>query len=476
MWLKNAENKKRRPGVSWRAAAVIGIVYSMNIAAVCSWAAVPDVVFASESEQDFSELILSDLPDAVSVSELEQVFPELKLPVFSEMLPNKYSSVWHDRKPTVKSQGSYGTCWALAATSALESALLPKERIVFSADHLALHNAFTVPVNAGGDARMTMAYLSGWQGPVTEAEDPYGDGESPDGLLPAVHVQEIQLLDGAERQEIKAAVQKYGAVQTSLYMSRETVLPEAGYYNEVTSAYYDSKKETQNHEILILGWDDSFSRFSFSEIPDMDGAFICQNSWGEEFGDQGIFYVSYADANIAGTAMAYTKIEPADNYDVIYQTDDCGWQGRQGYDDGECWFANVYCADGKEQLLAAGFYAVGENTSYELYLVQSPADTADFSKRSLLKSGTFQWAGFYTVELPEAVLLDEREYFAVLVHVKVPEVKNPVAVEYKTGSDTQNVTTEGKYGFISYDGISWEHTEKRYGSNVCLKAYTDRTD
>ena len=70
---------------------------------------------------------------------------------------------------------------------------------------------------------MTMAYLNGWQGPVTEEEDPYGDGYSPGNLSPAVHVQEIQLLDGADRQEIKEAVQKYGAVQTSLYMSRETV-------------------------------------------------------------------------------------------------------------------------------------------------------------------------------------------------------------------------------------------------------------
>lgn len=95
------------------------------------------------------------------------------------------------------------------------------------------------------------------------------------------------------RQEIKEAVQKYGAVQTSLYMSRETVLPETGYYNEWTAAYYDPQEETQNHEILILGWDDSFSRFLFAQTPDQDGAFICQNSWGEDFGDQGIFYVSY---------------------------------------------------------------------------------------------------------------------------------------------------------------------------------------
>lgn len=415
------------------------------------------------------QLMAPDGTKATEEQEIDEIFSKLR-PVGA--LPSRYSSVDCGRKPTVKSQGSYGTCWALAATSALESALLPEEQAVFSADHLALHNAFTVPVNDGGDARMTMAYLSSWQGPVTEAEDPYGDGYSPDGLLPAVHVQEIQLFDGADIQEIKAAVQKYGAVQTSLFMSRETVLPKMGYYNEWTSAYYDPQEETQDHEIVILGWDDSFSRFLFSQIPDKDGAFICQNSWGEEFGEQGIFYVSYADANIVRTAVAYTKIEPTDNYDKIYQTDDCGWRGRQGYDDGTCWFANVYCAGEGERLAAAGFYAVGENTSYELYLSEAPSGTADFSKRRLLKSGTFQRSGYYTVKLPEEILLEAGERFALLVHINTPDVKNPVAVEYQGDPDAENVTLDGKYGFISRDGASWDHTEKKYGSNVCLKAYT----
>lgn len=463
MRLKSAKNKSRWLCGTWCAAAVLGMLQWLNVESVNTFSARGRHFAVSNGIRS-------------TAGKRTAVFPDLILPDLPGILPSRYSSVDCGRKPTVKSQGSYGTCWALAATSALESALLPEQRIVFSADHLALNNAFTVPVNDGGDARMTMAYLNGWQGPVTEEEDPYGDGYSPGNLSPAVHVQEIQLLDGADRQEIKEAVQKYGAVQTSLYMSRETVLPETGYYNEWTAAYYDPQEETQNHEILILGWDDSFSRFLFAQTPDQDGAFICQNSWGEDFGNQGIFYVSYADANIARTAMAYTKIEPADNYDRIYQTDDCGWRGRQGYDDGECWFANVYRAGEGEQLAAAGFYAVGEDTFYELYLVETFSGTADFSKRRLLKRGTFRWSGYYTVELSEEIPLREGGRFALLVHINTPDVKNPVAVEYRGDPDAKNVTTDGKYGFISRDGNDWDHTEEKYGSNVCLKAYTRMTD
>lgn len=102
--------------------------------------------------------------------------------------------------------------------------------------------------------------------------------------------------------------------------------------------------------------------------------------------------------------------------------------------------------------------------------------TADFSKRRLLKRGTFRWSGYYTVELSEEIPLREGERFALLVHINTPDAKNPVAVEYRGDPDAKNVTTDGKYGFISRDGKDWDHTEEKYGSNVCLKAYTRMTD
>lgn len=75
---------------------------------------------------------------------------------------------------------------------------------------------------------------------------------------------------------------------------------------------------------------------------------MCQNSWGGSFGNDGLFYVSYADATIAGQAIAYTRIESTDNYDRIYQTDPCGWQGSLGYGKEMCWFANRYEAEEAE--------------------------------------------------------------------------------------------------------------------------------
>lgn len=391
---------------------------------------------------------------------------------FSDVLPSYWYAGDEGRKPEVRSQGKYGTCWALSAASALETALLPQEHIVFSAEHMALGNAFTVPLEDGGDYLMLMAYLSSWQGPVTEAEDPYGDLISPEGLDPAVHVQEMQILQNESVEEIKQAVYEYGAVQTSLYMSRGTTAAQSFFYNEETCAYYYPEEKQQNHDIVILGWDDSFSRFLFRQMPDCDGAFICQNTWGDDFGKDGIFYVSYADVNIAASGIVYSKIEAADNYDFIYQTDDCGWQGRQGYETDTCWFANVYTAQQAENLAAVGFYATGENASWDIYVVHDFEDPESFARMELLQSGGAERTGYYTEELETAVRLAAGERFAVVVRMTTPETKNPAAVEYRANEYTQNVTTEGKEGYISQYGRLWQNTETYFGTNVCLKAYT----
>ena len=73
--------------------------------------------------------------------------------------------------------------------------------------------------------------------------------------------------------------------------------------------------------------------------------------------------------NIAGYALAYSRVEEPDNYDSIYQSDLLGWVGQLGYGTDSCYFANVYTSRGAEELKAVGFYAVGENTEYEIAIV-----------------------------------------------------------------------------------------------------------
>lgn len=428
------------------------------------------ILFFSQNCYAASELERSLAAGRICVEAERAV--ELPLYKMQEKLPQRYDVREKGQVPMVKSQGGLGTCWALTITSALETIWMKEEPLVFSADHMSLNNGFHITQNEGGDYMMAMAYLSGWQGPVLEEEDPYGDGVSPEGLDVRIHVQEMQLLEGMDQEEIKRMIYEYGPVQTSLYMDRRLTMSSKGYYQEAYSAFLYPEKEVPTHDVLILGWDDEYPKEHFGITPQKDGAFICQNTWGEKFGEQGIFYVSYEDANIARTGVAYTKLESADNYDHIYQTDVCGWQGQQGYDQESCFFANVYSSEREELLEAVGFYTTGRDTEYEIYVVKQFEDVTSFETRELLGKGTIRNMGYYTVELEQPVELEAGERFALAVQITTPGAVNPVAVEMKKDSYTQNVITEGKEGYLSKDGEVWEWTEERFGTNVCLKAYT----
>ena len=100
--------------------------------------------------------------------------------------------------------------------------------------------------------------------------------------------------------------------------------------------------------MVIVGWDDSYSKDNFNTDLEGDGAFICQNSWGDNFGENGFFYISYYDTNIGTHNVVYTDIENTDNYDHIYQSDLCGWVGQLGYNKDSIYGANVFTAEGNE--------------------------------------------------------------------------------------------------------------------------------
>ena len=209
-------------------------------------------------------------------------------------------------------------------------------------------------------------------------------------------------------------------------------------------------------------------------MPEGDGAFLCMNSWGREFGDQGYFYVSYYDSNIGVCNISYTGIWPADHYDRIYQTDLCGWMGQIGYGQETVWFANVYQAQSEEKLEAAGFYATMEDTSYEIYVADrlEGEGSKGLSEASLAASGQLRYSGFYTVPLEEGIQLTAGERFAVIVRITTPGAVHPAAIEYDGGSGVAHVDLSDGEGYLSSDGQSWERVEETMNCNLCLKAYT----
>ncbi len=388
-------------------------------------------------------------------------------------LPVVYDYRKVNRDPQIRDQGELGTCWAFAALTALEASLLPEEEMDFSEDHMTLNNSFSFTQNEGGEYTMAMAYLTAWQGPVLEEDDPYGDEESPEGLKAVKHVQEIQILEGKNYDRIKEMVFKYGGVQSSLYMPLVNPRSDSEYYNAEEYAYCYIGTEKPNHDVVIIGWDDNYPKENFNISMEADGAFICRNSWGEDFADNGTFYVSYYDTNIGIHNVVYTGIEDKDNYDSIYQTDLCGWVGLVGYGKESSYFANVYTAKENENLDAVGFYATDKDTKYEIYLVRNFEGTHSFKEREFLKAGSLTNAGYYTIKLKDELSVNAGEDFAIVIKITTPNAERPIAIEYAADKATEEVDISDGRGYMSLYGNVWESAEEK-NCNICLKVYTSK--
>lgn len=388
-----------------------------------------------------------------------------------EKLPEKFDLRDRGMIPPVSDQGDQGTCWAFASVTALNTSMPVSLRTALSADHMTNKNSFGRTAADGGDYSIASAYLLAWQGPVAERDDPYGDGVSPDGLEPVCHVQTIKILKEKDYEAVKRAVYENGAVQSSMYLPADSRRDEVSYF-------YNGSREA-NHDVIIVGWDDHYSRENFKNQPSSDGAFLCLNSWGESFGDGGYFYVSYEDTRIGRNNVSYAVVEGTDNYDRIYQTDLCGWTGQLGYGSGKAWCSNIYRASGEEEVWAAGFYATTPGTKYRIYVLPLPEDETPAEALSGLSergtaaaSGQLNEAGFYTVVFEEGIPVSAGSRFAVAAMIDSPGASQPVAIEYRNDGRLSHIDIGDGEGYISYDGGQWESAEEKSSGNVCLKAYT----
>ncbi len=394
----------------------------------------------------------------------------------SDSLPRAYDMRRDHRLTPVRDQGTLGTCWAFASLGALESSLMPEQEDVFSPDHMSFMCGYNMSQQDGGDFNMALAYLTSWKGPVLESEDPYGDGATNDSLQAKVHLQDAVSIEAKDFDGIKAAIYQWGGVQSSFYSDMEFANSSSSYYNIRNCSYYYPGKNTANHDIVIVGWDDDYPKENFNVYPENDGAFLCRNSWGSQFGDDGYFYISYEDTNIGTDNLVYTRVDGTDNYDFIYQSDLLGWIGTIGYGEEGAWFSNVYTAGENETIKAASFYTTGPSSYFDIFVVRDFTDSHSFDTMEYVKSGYIADAGYYTEDFAKDISVDAGQRFAVVVHLITQDSLRPVAIEYETGEWTSSVDISDGEGYISYDGRTWENIESVYDSNACLKVFTDRRE
>lgn len=360
------------------------------------------------------------------------------------IIPQKFDLRTLGKITGVKDQFLTGACWAFASFGAIESALMPTEFWDFSEDHLSLGHGFNLDQAEGGNYAISLSYLTRWSGPVIEQDDVFNDGINNPDAVPVKHIQEAQFIPDKDYSGIKVGLMTYGAVQTSIYITDDTLKTTAPYYKQTTSSYNYFGDKPINHDVVIVGWDDAYAKENFKSVPKKNGAFIVKNSYGTLFGKDGYFYVSYEDVHIGTQNVVFTRIDNTSNYDHIYQTDWLGYIGQIGYGEDTAYFSNVYETDNKEILRAVGFYATAENTTYEVYVVNEFTSAEDYNNMTLVKRGNFDYGGYYTVDFNTPIVVEGK--YSVIVKVTTPNSLYPVAAEFmKDESWLNNVDTSDGY-------------------------------
>ncbi len=378
----------------------------------------------------------------------------------------------------VRSQDSYSTCWIMAAMGSLESVVLRREGLPldFSENNLANHMSSRLDYEGMAPSELALAYYARWEGPVRESADPYPrPGESPPYLRAIRHLQEALFLprrDGPlDNDAVKWAVMTHGGVDAAVDFR---VQSEFTSWNESTHAYYNATRSKPNHHILCVGWDDAFpaSRFLEGSRPPGDGAFLIKNSWGTDYADKGYLWVSYYDATFGDALAVFSGVEPASNFDAVYQYDALGRSAWIDAGAGElAWFANRFTAAGSGQVAAVSFYTPVPGTAYE---VRVAGRLQEVGAAPVAAAGTVAVAGYHTVRLERPAAVTAGQVFVVAVRVVAPGWGRPVPVE--APSDLIAPRARAGQSYVGSDGAGWFDLTRRTGlsrANVCLKAFVN---
>lgn len=416
--------------------------------------------------------------------------------------------------PDVRNQGSYGTCWAFAALGLSEYDLINKgladKNIDLSELQLAYYtyNSVLDPLggtkgdqskyyngstsysylNRGGMYEYAVRRLSQWSGAVNENDVPYNVQNINNVLNQGLsdeyaYSKDIAHLENAyvmslknNTDGVKRAIMNNGAVGVQYYHSDNCLL----WNNEKQLwTYYDPSITGGGHNVMIVGWDDNFSKDNFvGGKPENNGAWLIRNSWGFT---QSYFWMSYENHSLLDAAWAF-DMNKADNYDNNYQLD--GGIDSYNVTQNICsykTYSNVFTVPDKETVTSETLKAVSlsftrvADVNYKIEIYTDLKNSNPYSgtkQEAATIEGTTAYAGFYTIPLEQTIQLKPGSSFSVVV------TTDKYALDYEQGVNWESNGTKvwdapvslanGK-SFYGTNAYQWNWP---YG-NFCIKAFTD---
>lgn len=448
----------------------------------------------------------------------------------------------------VKDQGNTENCWAFSTLSAIESNLLLTEKKAydFSERHMNYSTTYNFKdgqtniwghnrnVKAGGNATIALSYITRGSGPVLEEDMPFSTIEN---LIDISEIQGKEVQKKVEdyilfpsitkekqpannlvyknlyndeiydentvlsvRDKIKKHIMTYGGV-TAMTVSGSNY---SSYYNYVAKdqngnivpTFYcnDSNLALKpNHQVLIIGWDDTYSKDNFNIKPVNDGAYLVLNSYGDKNTKEnsnypeGVYYISYDDVLIELGITGVINVKDID-YDHIYQYDPLGISTDVKVTAKEVYGENKFVkASNKQEILKEVSISVEHGAEADVYLLEDGSN-----EKKTIKKGVTLKQGYTTIK-PDNNIIINSEKFSIIVRYYNKEGQNSVymGVEKPNSNAVDNdywkyaTNSEGEsfIGIVKNEGVEWSDIQQLAiensaleNANLCIKAFTQEVD
>jgi hypothetical protein len=247
--------------------------------------------------------------------------------------PVEYSSVDEGYVGKAKNQGMAGSCWAFSAIGCLEIEAVKKGYLLledadFSEAYAIWATVLALPDNEKTDKNpyetpgnvidMYGADGQGYYILKSETDYPWYSNIYKMGNYDTATLTQsagFELDNGCQLKKSLTSVKDWILDHGSAlvyYSASDSKMHRASNYDY--TLYSSTYKET-DHGVVIVGWDDNYSKDNFlcyddNSTPQNNGAWLCRNSWGTGWGNSGYFWLSYEDATIwayYGTSIKKTN-------------------------------------------------------------------------------------------------------------------------------------------------------------------------
>lgn len=372
---------------------------------------------------------------------------------------NTYDTL--DATKLIRNQGTAATCWAFAANSMFEIAIAKKTNVYndFSETHLIQYTTIPSTIESGGNFQASRIYYQNLFGPVDESSTLTTVVSTPYRLTGYAEIN-------SDLNATKRAIFDHGSVLASIYLNETD---EWVYSKENTAYYNDSLDRERTHELILVGWDDAYSKDNFISTPKNDGAFIAQNSFGNSWGDNGFIYISYEDVHLLKEVYAITQFKSQPIQQTLYAYDETGITHFESFGDTNNVIGiNTFKNKGKETLKNIGLYTAEDNMSVEIYYA-----TGKFNQKlSPVKYQiTLEKKGYHVIDLPLALQLNDSSYFWIgtLFKGTTPFV---VPIEAPYPGVTYPITSNAGESFIGNGDVFYDLILFRKNASIALRAFT----